>query len=123
MSNMLYACSILYKTKLPFLLVFNKTDVQDHLFAVDWMRDFEVFQDALMGAKKEEGDGEGSGYMTGLMNSMALVLDEFYQNLRVRSATTGFPFSHRQADHPNRFYLPTGGRRLGDDGRGHGRVL
>jgi GTPase SAR1 family protein len=84
MSNMLYACSILYKTKLPFLLVFNKTDVQDHLFAVDWMRDFEVFQDALMGAKKEEGDGEGSGYMTGLMNSMALVLDEFYQNLRVR---------------------------------------
>lgn len=84
MSNMLYACSILYKTKLPFLLVFNKTDVQDHEFAVDWMRDFEVFQDALMGAKKEEGDGEGSGYMTGLMNSMALVLDEFYQNLRVR---------------------------------------
>lgn len=84
MSNMLYACSILYKTKLPFLLVFNKTDVQDHQFAVDWMRDFELFQDALMGFKKEEGDGEGSGYMTGLMNSMALVLDEFYQNLRVR---------------------------------------
>lgn len=24
MSNMLYACSILYKTKLPFILAFNK---------------------------------------------------------------------------------------------------
>ena len=27
MSNMLYACSILYKSKLPFVLAFNKTDV------------------------------------------------------------------------------------------------
>ena len=27
MSNMLYACSIYYKTKLPMLIVFNKTDV------------------------------------------------------------------------------------------------
>jgi hypothetical protein len=27
MSNMLYAVSILYKTKLPFILAFNKTDV------------------------------------------------------------------------------------------------
>ena len=25
MSNMLYACSILYKTKLPFIIAFNKT--------------------------------------------------------------------------------------------------
>ena len=33
MSNMLYACSILYKTKLPLLLVFNKTDVTPHAFA------------------------------------------------------------------------------------------
>ncbi|KAI9594741.1 hypothetical protein BDF19DRAFT_443504 [Syncephalis fuscata] len=44
MSNMLYACSILYKTRLPFLLVFNKTDVQSHDFAVEWMTDFEAFQ-------------------------------------------------------------------------------
>uniref|UniRef100_A0A914NGI2 GPN-loop GTPase n=1 Tax=Meloidogyne incognita TaxID=6306 RepID=A0A914NGI2_MELIC len=27
MSNMLYACSILYRTKLPFFLVLNKSDV------------------------------------------------------------------------------------------------
>lgn len=48
MSNMMYACSILYKTKLPFLLVFNKIDVVKHDFAVKWMKDFTVFQDALM---------------------------------------------------------------------------
>ncbi|MFS7959492.1 putative GPN-loop GTPase, P-loop containing nucleoside triphosphate hydrolase [Helianthus anomalus] len=38
MSNMLYACSILYKTRLPMVVVFNKTG---------WMEDFEVFHAAL----------------------------------------------------------------------------
>lgn len=88
MSNMLYACSILYKTRLPFLLVFNKTDVQSHQFALEWMHDFEAFQNALASKREEEGgesDGGGGDYMSSLMNSMSLVLDEFYQNLRVRS--------------------------------------
>jgi len=99
MSNMLYACSILYKTKLPFILVFNKTDVKDWLFAQEWMQDFESFQDALMrrksagsgGGEDGEGDvGEG-GFMTSLMSSMSLVLEEFYKNLRACgvSAMTG----------------------------------
>ena len=44
MSNMLYACSILYKTKLPFIVALNKIDVIDHKYAVEWMEDFEVFQ-------------------------------------------------------------------------------
>ena len=44
MSNMLYACSILYKTKLPFIVAMNKIDVVDHKYAVEWMEDFEVFQ-------------------------------------------------------------------------------
>lgn len=35
MSNMLYACSILYKTRLPLVLAFNKTDVADHKFALE----------------------------------------------------------------------------------------
>ena len=83
MSNMLYACSILYKTKLPFLLVFNKTDVQSHQFALEWMRDFEAFQMALLAKREEDNPEEGSGYMSSLMNSMSLVLDEFYKNLRV----------------------------------------
>ncbi|KIY67748.1 hypothetical protein CYLTODRAFT_422268 [Cylindrobasidium torrendii FP15055 ss-10] len=81
MSNMLYACSILYKTKLPFILVFNKTDVQPHDFAIEWMKDFEAFQEALATNNGTmDGDGE-STYMHSLMHSMSMVLDEFYQNL------------------------------------------
>ncbi|KAI4140302.1 MAG: hypothetical protein LQ341_003889 [Variospora aurantia] len=89
MSNMLYACSILYKTKLPMILVFNKTDVRDAGFAKDWMTDFESFQAAL---KQEEDGGSfggegslggGSGYMGSLLNSMSLMLEEFYRHLSV----------------------------------------
>jgi hypothetical protein len=35
MSNMLYACSILYKTRLPMILTFNKVDVAKHEFALE----------------------------------------------------------------------------------------
>jgi GTPase SAR1 family protein len=101
MSNMLYACSILYKTKLPMILVFNKTDAQDAEFAKEWMTDFEAFQGALR--KEEEGGsfggveggdstlGGGSGYLGSLLNSMSLVLEEFYRHLSVVgvSAMTG----------------------------------
>lgn len=74
-------CSILYKTRLPFILVFNKTDVQPHEFALDWMRDFEAFQAALL--DKRNATSDGPAYMDSLMNSMSLVLDEFYKHLRV----------------------------------------
>lgn len=92
MSNMLYACSILYKTKLPMILVFNKTDVQDAEFAKEWMTDFDAFQQALRqeeetGAFGTEGAaggfGSGSGYMGSLLNSMSLMLEEFYRHLNV----------------------------------------
>ncbi|WFD36688.1 hypothetical protein MCUN1_003575 [Malassezia cuniculi] len=106
MSNMLYACSIMYKSKLPFILVFNKTDVQSPRFAFDWMQDFESFQQALAAgnatdpsvfARDENAKvpsfrerGEEPSYLNSLMNSMCLMLDEFYKNLRavgVSSAT------------------------------------
>lgn len=107
MSNMLYACSILYKARLPFVIVFNKIDVQSHEFALEWMHDFEAFQRALMaghardpstyatsGTKEPptsfESRGEEPSYLNSLMNSMSLVLDEFYKNLTavgVSSAT------------------------------------
>ncbi|KAF2460827.1 hypothetical protein BDY21DRAFT_333541 [Lineolata rhizophorae] len=96
MSNMLYACSILYKTRLPMILVFNKTDVKDATFAKEWMTDFEAFQAALMreeetgmfgglesGESSVAGGGGGSGYMGSLLNSMSLMLEEFYSHLKV----------------------------------------
>ncbi|ORY24466.1 hypothetical protein BCR39DRAFT_546718 [Naematelia encephala] len=88
MSNMLYACSILYKTRLPFILVFNKTDVTPHDFALEWMDDFQAYQRALDAERDESGEGS---YMNSLMGSMCLVLEEFYTNLRAVgvSAMTG----------------------------------
>jgi GPN-loop GTPase len=83
-SKLICPASILYKTKLPFILVFNKTDVQPHDFALEWMQDFEAFQAALAshgGTRDSEGEPT---YMNSLMNSMSLVLDEFYKHLKVR---------------------------------------
>lgn len=73
MSNMLYACSILYKTRLPLVLAFNKTDVANHEFALEWMKDFEVFHAAL--------DADNS-YTSTLTRSLSLALEEFYKNLK-----------------------------------------
>ena len=68
MSNMLYACSILYKLQLPFVLCFNKIDVMSHETAMGWMQDFESFQEALDGREDES-------YMDSFVRSMSLVRD------------------------------------------------
>lgn len=84
------SCSILYKTKLPFILVFNKTDVEPHDFALEWMQDFEAFQAALAshhGTTDEDGEPT---YMNSLMNSMSLVLDEFYKHLKAGHDRSSF---------------------------------
>ncbi|KAH3660202.1 hypothetical protein OGAPHI_007407 [Ogataea philodendri] len=94
-SNMLYACSILYKTKLPMIVVFNKTDVRDADFAKEWMTDFEAFQNALRtNSELNDETSNGSGYMASLVNSMSLMLEEFYSTLDVVgcSAYTGAGF-------------------------------
>eukprot|EP01083_Nonionella_stella_P082304 227161_1 len=82
MSNMMYACSIMYKFKLPFILAFNKVDVLPHHFAEEWMKDSESFESALQSEKS---------YMSTLTQSMGTALSEFYANLTTVgvSAVTG----------------------------------
>jgi translation initiation factor IF-2 len=82
MSNLLYAVSIMYKTQLPFILVFNKTDVEPMDKCEQWINDYTLFPQDL---------DEDEGYMNGLVGSMSLLLEEFYKCLRIVgvSAVTG----------------------------------
>jgi len=75
MSNMLYACSILFKTHLPLVCVFNKTDVAPCEFALEWMQDFESYQSALDSDRAED-------YMGPLNRSLCLGMDEFYRTMK-----------------------------------------
>lgn len=85
MSNMLYACSMLYRTKLPLVVVFNKIDVVPHEFCLEWMNDHDAFQEALDAVASD------AGYYGSLTRSLSLVLDEFYSQLHTCgvSAATG----------------------------------
>eukprot|EP00882_Tetradesmus_deserticola_P006566 GHRQ01006910.1.p1 GENE.GHRQ01006910.1~~GHRQ01006910.1.p1 ORF type:complete len:380 (+),score=152.88 GHRQ01006910.1:586-1725(+) len=105
MSNMLQAVSILYKTRLPMLLAFNKVDVSRHEFALEWMADFEAYSAAL--------DADAS-YAATLSRSLSLVLEEFYDGLRSvgLSALTGegmdelFEALGECAQEYQQYYLP-----------------
>jgi GTPase SAR1 family protein len=43
-SNMLYALSIMYKMKLPLLIVFNKKDIVSETQCFEWISDYDAFQ-------------------------------------------------------------------------------
>jgi GPN-loop GTPase len=80
MSNMLYACSILYRTRLPIVIAFNKIDVVSHQFCMEWMHDYETFQQALDDDTSSSANGTGGGFYSSLTRSLSLSLDEFYSN-------------------------------------------
>lgn len=82
MSNMLYGCSMLYKTRLPLILAFNKIDIVRHEFALEWMQDNDVFEEAARQKEK---------YSSNLTQSMGTMLEAFYRHLNVVgvSAITG----------------------------------
>lgn len=72
MATMLYACSVMYKSQLPFVLAFNKADVASDAGPREWMADPEAFQAAL------DAEGERGGYTSSLMRSLGWALDAFY---------------------------------------------
>ncbi|KAK1866133.1 hypothetical protein I4F81_008653 [Pyropia yezoensis] len=72
-SNMLYACSVLYKTRLPLVVVWNKVDVAPAGCAQGWMGDYDGLSDAI---------GDDPSFAGGLARSMALTLEVFYEAIR-----------------------------------------
>lgn len=90
-SNMMYSLSILYKSKLPLLICFNKNDVLNHQFLMEWMQDFD---------KLDENLGRVDSYLSSLSRSLSLVLEEFYKNVEACgvSAKTGKGFEFMISD-------------------------
>ncbi|BAM39586.1 XPA binding protein 1 [Theileria orientalis strain Shintoku] len=74
MTNMIYACSVMYKCQLPFVACFNKIDVNRHEVCLEWMQDYEQFYEAIT---------QDESYMASFSRSCALMLNEFYTNIKV----------------------------------------
>ena len=74
MSNMLYSCSVLYKSRLPMIIAFNKVDVVPSSVVEEWMCDFESYMSAL--------DSSTEDYMKSFNRSLNLVMDEFYSHIK-----------------------------------------
>ncbi|EAN34339.2 GPN-loop GTPase 1 [Theileria parva strain Muguga] len=73
MTNMIYSCSVMYKCQLPFVASFNKIDVNRHEVCLEWMSDYEKFYEAVT---------HDETYMASLSRSCALMLNEFYMNIK-----------------------------------------
>jgi hypothetical protein len=69
MSNMTYASSIIYKSRLPMVLALNKADQINPDYAKEWILDFEAFQAAVRDLE---------GYSANLASSISLAMDEMY---------------------------------------------
>ncbi|SBT43968.1 XPA binding protein 1, putative [Plasmodium ovale wallikeri] len=87
MSNMLYACSVLYKTRLPFLACFNKIDVIRHDKCIEWMKNYDSFNEDVL---------RDESYMASFSRSCALMINEFYEEIKTVgiSSKTNEGFNH-----------------------------
>eukprot|EP01054_Gregarina_sp_Poly1_P004108 Gregarina_sp_Poly_1__4107@NODE_2253_length_2401_cov_113_348329_g267_i2_p2_GENE_NODE_2253_length_2401_cov_113_348329_g267_i2NODE_2253_length_2401_cov_113_348329_g267_i2_p2_ORF_typecomplete_len230_score41_38ATP_bind_1/PF03029_17/7_5e48SRPRB/PF09439_10/0_011FeoB_N/PF02421_18/0_015AAA_31/PF13614_6/0_042MipZ/PF09140_11/0_43MipZ/PF09140_11/1_6e03VirC1/PF07015_11/0_19_NODE_2253_length_2401_cov_113_348329_g267_i213952084 len=74
MANMMYACSVLYKSKLPFIALFTKTDLVNPAPQMLWVSDPQEFAEAA--------DGENT-YSASLSKSLAVALAQFYDAFRM----------------------------------------
>jgi len=79
-SNMLYALSIMYKMKLPLVLVFNKVDIaKNNNQVIEWVKDYQSLQDAFK--KKED-------FISSFSSSLSLLLVEFYKTIKYCSVSS-----------------------------------
>lgn len=72
-SNMLYALSIMYKMKLPLILVLNKKDMVNENACISWIEDYKELQAAL---------DKDTSYISSFSNSLCLTLEEFYKTIK-----------------------------------------
>ncbi|KAI0989038.1 hypothetical protein GJ496_009093 [Pomphorhynchus laevis] len=76
-SNMMYACSVMYRSKLPIITILNKNDIVHHQQILDWISNFDDFQQAL-----DRQESVDQNYAYSLARSLSLALDEFYNLLK-----------------------------------------
>ena len=76
---MFYTLSIMYKMKLPLLLVFNKVDIAKENKVIEWMQDYQSLQQAL--SKKDD-------YISTFSSSLSLLLNEFYKTIKYVSVSS-----------------------------------
>ena len=82
-SNILYSCSVLYKSRLPLMMILNKSDITSADFLREWLNDNDVFDKAL---EKED------FFAGSFARSLASTLEYFYQKIifSIVSSLTGF---------------------------------
>lgn len=73
-SNLLQAVSVLYRSRLSVVLVFNKIDVASHNPLTEWLSDMNLFQNEL---------DTGKSYAATLSQSLNMILKEFYDHLKI----------------------------------------
>ncbi|KNH06064.1 hypothetical protein XU18_3001 [Perkinsela sp. CCAP 1560/4] len=81
MSCILYATSIMYKTQLPMVLLFNKKDACETKKLFEWMHDPKTFEEDMM--------KHSDSYASTLNRSLSVMLSEFYEAMRCLSISSG----------------------------------